>query len=204
MPDPNLKQSLREAFAAVAEDAIVLHTIELHHPVFNAPVRVVRNHSDTDSWLAVAKDPADIRRVLNALDAKTRKMTGLIARLEDSAPVDGGRMVPFVALAFEFDLPPVESVPQPEMQIVIDNVGHEIAEALDRAATSAQKITVIYRPYRADDIEGPGMDPPMRLTLFDARATALQVTARARLFDVGRRRFPWRRYDLDAFPMLAQ
>ncbi|MGN2393239.1 DUF1833 family protein, partial [Pelomicrobium sp. G1] len=61
MPDPALTAAIREAYASAPANEIVYHTLELRHPSFTQPLRVVR---DWDT---------------------------LTARLEESAPVDAGR-----------------------------------------------------------------------------------------------------------------
>ena len=47
-------------------------------------------------------------------------------RLEDNAPLDGGKDVEFIALAFDLQLPPVENIPVPEISLSLDNVSTEI------------------------------------------------------------------------------
>ncbi len=120
MPDPVLEQALREAYASAPADTVILHTIELRHPAFDdddgrpTAIRVVRDHVD------------------------------LTARLEATAPLDAGETVWFVALAFDLELPPVDSAPMPEISVTLDNVGREIVRHLDAAATSRARIEVTY------------------------------------------------------------
>ena len=131
-------------------------------------------------------------------------MLGLIARLEAGAPVDAGQMVSFIALGFELELPVKESIAVPEITLSMDNVGREITDALDLAATSMEKIEMTYRPYLSADVEGPQMEPPITLTLADVEATPLSVTARARLLDIGNLAFPGLDYKAANFPGLVR
>jgi hypothetical protein len=174
MPDPALSQALREAYAAAPADTVILHTLEIWHPSFTEPIRVVRD------------------------------MVDLEARLEAGAARDGGQNVTFIALAFDLDLPPVDTAPVPEIAITLDNVGQEIVDALEAAAISQDKIEVIYRPYLSTDLEGPQMDPPITLTLAEVEADTLRISGRARMLDAGNKSFPSITYTAQRFPGLAR
>lgn len=202
MPDPSLSAAIQEAYAAAPSDVVVLHTLEIRHPTFTTPIRVVRNFADEDTWTALGG--AGVTAVLDAMDAEDRALVGLVARLEADAPEDPGAYVAFIALAFDLDLPPVDTVPVPEITVTMDNVGREITDALDAAATSQDKIEVTYRPYLSTDIEGPQMDPPITMVLSEVEATPLQVTGRARMLDIGNKAFPAKFYTAKDFPGLAR
>ena len=207
MPDPSLSAAIREAYASAPSDVVTLHTMELRHPTFDAPIRVVLNYPDIATWLAL--NPVAVQAVLDALpppdaDGDPRDGVGLVARLEATAPANPGQMVAFVAMAFEFELPPVESVAVPEIMLAMDSVGREISDQLELAAISTDKIEVTYRPYLSTDIEGPEMDPPLTMTLSDVEANPLRVTGRARLIDFGGKAFPAELYTAKRFPSLAR
>lgn len=180
MPDPSLSAAIREAYASAPADVVILHTLELRHPAFRdddgnpTAIRVVRDHAD------------------------------LWARLEPGAPVDGGAIVRFVAMAFELELPPVDTAPVPEIAVTLDNVGREIVRHLDEAAISQDRIEVTYRPYLSTDLEGPQMDPPVTLVLTEVDVDALKVTGRARMLDIGNKAFPAETYTAKRFPGLAR
>jgi len=180
MPDPSLSAAIREAYAAAPSDVVILHTLELRHPAFvddvgnPTAIRVVRDHAD------------------------------LTARLEAGAPLDGGAMVMFIALAFDLSLPPVDTAPVPEITVTLDNVSREIVRHLDAAVATQDKIEIAYRPYLSSDLEGPQMDPPITLVLTEVEANALQVTGRARMLDIGNKAFPSETYTAKRFPGLAR
>ncbi len=153
---------------------MILHTLEIWHPTFTEPIRVVRDHAD------------------------------LTARLETGAPRDGALRVSFVALAFDLELPAVDTGPVPEITVTLDNVGQEIIDSLEAAAISQDKIDIIYRPYLSTDLEGPHMDPPIILTLSEVEADTLRVTGRARMGDAGNKSFPSITYTARRFPGLAR
>lgn len=203
MPDPSLSAAIQEAYAAAPSDVVILHTLEIRHPTFTQPIRVVRNFADEESWVVLGG--AEAQTVLDAMDPEDRDLVGLVARLEADAPEDAGQMVAFIALAFDLDLPPVDTIPVPEITVTMDNVGREITDALDAAAVSQDKIEVTYRPYLSTDIEGPQMDPPITMMLSEVEANPLQVTGRARrMLDVGTKAFPAKYYTAKDFPGLAR
>ncbi len=208
MPDPALEQAIREAYASAPSDTVILHTLELRHPAFvdddgdPTAVRVVRNFADAERWRDLGG--AEARAVLDALPTDARDRVGLVARLEADAPRDAGRMVPFVALAFDLELPPVDTAPVPEIAVTLDNVGREIVRHLDAAATSLERIEVTYRPYLSTDIEGPQMDPPITLTLTEVEVDVFRATGRARMLDIGNRAFPAETYTATRFPGLTR
>ena len=180
MPDPSLSAAIREAYASAPADVVTLHTLELRHPAFRdddgnpTAIRIVRDH--VDLW----------------------------ARLETGAPLDGGATVRFVAMAFEVELPAVDTAPVPEITVTLDNVGREIVRHLDEAAISQDRIEVTYRPYLSSDLEGPQMDPPITLVLSEVDVDSLKVTGRARMLDIGNKVFPSETYTAQRFPGLAR
>ena len=202
MPDPSLSEAIREAYATAPSDSIILHTLEFRHPDFSAPVRVVRNFPDEATWLA--QDASGVQAVLDGMEAPAREHVGLVARMEDDAPADAGDLVAFIAMAFDFDLPDVDTVPMPELRLIMDNVGRDLSRELDAAAVSQSPTTVTYRAYLSTDIEQHQNDPPLTLTLYDVKATTFRVTGRARITDIGNKPFPSELYTAKRFPNLAR
>ena len=180
MPDAALSQALQEAYASAPSEQIILHTLELRHPAFvdglgqTTAIRVVRDTADLD------------------------------ARLESSATLNGGEMVRFIAMGFELDLPPVDTLPVPEITVTLDNVSREIVRHLDAAAESQAVIVVTYRPYLSTDLQGPQMDPPIHLVLTEVEADIFRITGRARMLDVGNKAFPGINYTAKTFPGLTR
>ena len=207
MPDPSLSAALAEAYASAPADVIVLHTLEIRHPSFvengaAKPIRVVRNYEDTATWLSLGG--AEVRAALDGLDEEARRKVGLVARLEADAPHDAGLLVPFVALGFELELPPVDAIPVPEIVVTLDNVGREITRHLDAAAVSRERIEVTYRPYLSTDINGPQMDPPLTMTLSEVEVDVFRITGRARVLDIGNKAFPGEIYTIKKYPGLRR
>jgi len=180
MPNPQLSQSIKEAYASAPSDVVILHTLELRHPAFvdelsnPIAVRVVRDNQD------------------------------LTARLEATAPLNAGEMVTFTAMGFNLELPSIDTSPVPEISITLDNISRELVKHLDAAVQTQDKIEITYRPYLSTDLEGPQLDPPFTLVLTEVSADAMRITGRARMLDIGNKAFPSDVYNSLRFPGLSR
>ena len=170
MSDSTLSEALKEAYASAPSDVILLHTLELRHPAFmddggiRTAIRVVRDHVNHR------------------------------CRLEDTAPLNGGEEVEFLAMAFDLELPSVNTTPLPEITLTLDNVSREIMDYLDVAIEGQDMIEMTYRPYLSDDLSCPQMNPPITLVITDITADVMKVTATARMMDIGNKSFPAENY----------
>lgn len=174
MPDSTLQEAIKEAYATAPADKVILYTLELRHPAFTEPIRVVRNH--------VAFD----------------------ATLEIDAPVDPGALVTFQAFAFSLQLPEVSMGGNPEIVIDIDNVSREIVANIEKAVVTPYMIEVTFRVYLMDDPSGPQNNPPMHMVVRSISADVFKVTARAGFGDLSRMAYPKLVYTLERFPALAR
>ena len=173
MPDPALSAAIAEAYASAPVDQVIYHTLELWHPAFTVPIRVVRD------------------------------FTALDARIEAGAARDAGAVVTFVGFAFDIVPPDQTTTGVPQCVIEIDNVDREILAQIDQAVQTADQITVIYRAYLSDAVlDGPENDPPMELTMISVSATPFRIRATAGFPDLVNLRFPKLDYDLETFPGL--
>ena len=173
MPDFSLDAALKEAYASAPATEVILHTLEIRHPSFTTPIRVVRDHND------------------------------FAAFLEADAPINGGEQVTFVAMAFDFKLPDVTKATSPEIEISIDNVSAELTGYMDTASQSQELIEITYRPYLASDPSGPSMDPPLTLVVRSVNVTIFRVVAKAGFGDIANRKFPNQVYTTTRFPGLG-
>lgn len=173
MPDFTLEDALAEAYASAPSSEVILHTLEIRHPSFTVPIRVVRDFHDFTAYL------------------------------EADAPADPGAAVTFVAMAFDFSLPDVEKAVSPEIDISLDNVSGELIGYLDAAAQTPDLIEITYRPYLASDPSGPQMNPPLTLVIRSVSADVFRVRARAGFADLANRKFPNEVYDAERFPGLV-
>jgi hypothetical protein len=178
VPDPSVEAALKEAYASAPSEDVIVHTLEVRHPLF------VDEDGNPDSiWVTTNESP-------------------ITATIEEDAPVRGGEAVDFVSFPFTFSLAPIENTAVKEIQITIDNVDRRIVENLDLAVADTTKIQVCYRPFLASDLTGPQMDPPPTFTLSSVTVTALTVTARARISIDLNGAFPRRIYTAAEFPAL--
>lgn len=173
MPDSTLSEAIKEAYASAPTDVVILNTIELRHPAFDQPIRVVADY------------------------------VPVTAMLEPTAPSNAGEMVTFQAFAFDLTLPEILDRGVPELELVIDNVSREIIRNIELAILQVDKLELTYRAFLSNDLTyGPHNDPPMHLTITSIEADATKVTARASIADFVNKKFPNNDYDERQFPGL--
>lgn len=173
MPDSTLSQAIREAYAAAPAGVVIYHTLELRHPAFSTPIRVVRDWAD------------------------------LTCTLEADAPSDPGASVTFVRFAFDFTKPEVSASGVPQLTIEIDNVDRSIVANIEAALTTTDMVQATYREYLSSDLSGPQNDPPIHMTIMSITADVFRVKAVAGFPDLVNRRFPSLEYSSETFPGLV-
>lgn len=164
-------QAIAEAYATADMDEVILDTVELIHPGFV---------DDNGNPTAV--------RIVRAIEKSIQ------LRLEQNAPLNGGQIVSFVGVPFNFTMPAFKVGQVPSFQLAIDNVSREVTKYLEMAIAQITPITVIYRPYLASDPSGPQLDPPYQFTLTNAKADVFQITGTCTMNDVYNWPFPKRKY----------
>lgn len=172
MPDSTLSQALREAYASAPAGVVIYHTLELRHPAFSSPIRVVRDFAD------------------------------LTATLEATAPADPGATVSFVRFAFDFTKPEISATGVPQMTIEIDNVDRSIIANIEAALTTTSLVQATYREYISTDLSAPQNNPPISMTIMSITADVFRVKAVAGFPDLMNRRFPTLEYSAETFPGL--
>lgn len=173
MPNSNLSEALKEAYASAPSDVVIVSTLEIRHPAFAEPIRVVSDYIP------------------------------VTARLEANAPTDAGEMVEFQPFAFELTLPELMDKGIPELGLKIDNVSREILQNIELAMPLPDKLEITYRAYLSNDLaSGPHNDPPLHLTITSIEADALAITAKASVADFINKKFPNQEYDETRFPGL--
>jgi len=168
MPDSTLSLAIREAYASKPQ-VIVYHTLEIWHPAFTAPIRVVRDRAD------------------------------LLAILEASAPRDPATQVTFIGLQFDIVPPDASDAAAPVCKIELDNVSRDIVANIELSMGSSESISMIYRAYEENDLTGPANDPPLELTILTISATPFRVSATAGLLNFNNKKFPGLVYDSRTF-----
>lgn len=172
MTDTSLQDAIKEAYASAPSDEVILFTIEMRHPSFDAPLRVVRD------------------------------MQNLTATLEADAPENAGEEVLFIAYPFDIKPPDMDEYGKPELTITIDNVGREIMTYVEQAVAQRAVIDVTYRLYLASDLSGPQNNPPMTMQVTSITATPTSITMVASFPDLSSKAFPKKLYTLEQFPSL--
>lgn len=173
MPNTTLSEALKEAYASAPSDIIIVNTLEIRHPAFTAPIRVVSD------------------------------FVSVTAKLEANAPLNAGEMVEFLPFAFELSLPEMTDKGVPELGLRIDNVSREIMEHIELASPLPDKLEITYRAYLSNDLSsGPHNDPPLHLTIISIEADAVAITAKASVVDFINKKFPNQEYDENRFPGL--
>lgn len=176
MPDATLTAAIREAYASAPSDSIIYHTLEIWHPNFSVPIRVVRDRAD------------------------------LTAKLEASAPRNAGTLQTFVGFAFDIVPPDATFSAVPQCTIEMDNVSREILSQIEASLGSQEPITVIYRAFLSSNLAvGPENDPPLTLTVLAISATVFRLRATCGFGDLANKRFPSKDYTAAVFPgLIAQ
>lgn len=92
-------------------------------------------------------------------------------------------------------IPPTESdeAKAPTIQVQIDGVSNLVATQLEEATRQMERVEIVERIYVSDDLSGPAVLPPLRLTLKTVSINYTQVTGEASFSDPINRGFP--KYD---------
>ncbi len=183
-------EALEEAYASAPAGVESWDTLEINHPAFESPVRVVLDYGEKIGEIDDG-------------DGYTQDVYGRMLKLEGDAPFDPGETVAFLATAFEVRRPDQSPEHAPEMSIMIDNVPGDLMAALGPAATSGQSVDVIYREYLSDDPDTVHFRIA-GLKLHRVSATTLRIEGRLGFTDLFRRSFPNEYYNAADNPSLAR
>ena len=173
MPDPTLSAAIAEAYASAPVGQVVWETLEIWHPVFTMPIRVVRD------------------RV--ALDA----------RIEAGAARNAGEVVTFAPYPFDIVPPDMQAASVPQAQIAIDNITREIGRQLDAAIVAGQTTVVLWRSYLSGhQMDGPEHVPPIQMEVKTVTTAVARVQMTVGFRDLLNQAFPAIDYDTETFPGL--
>lgn len=118
-----VSEALQEAYASA--NAVELHTLEIRHPGFTQPIRLVQSHRDH------------------------------VLTLEADAPANAATAVTFVGASFGIEMPTVDENGQMRTRVTFDNVSAEIEDQLGPAVTLAQVAEITYRCFLDLDTSAP-------------------------------------------------
>lgn len=173
MTDSTLSAAVAEAYASAPLGVVTWETIEIWHPAFSAPIRVVRDGAS------------------------------LTARIEASALRDAGQVVTFTPYAFDLVPPDQSSTAIPQATLTIDNISREIGQQLDMAILDGRPTEVIWRTYLSgNELVGPEHLPPVRMQLIVTSLGVSEVRATIGFRDLMNASFPALEYDTETFPGL--
>jgi hypothetical protein len=172
MPDPALSAALAEAYASVPAGLVILDTLEIWHPDFSTPLRIVADQVAFDG------------------------------RLEPGAPRNAGQVVTFIPLAFRLRPPELSAEAVPVVEAEIDATDRLIVAEIDRAAASLDPVDIIWRRWIAATADDGPEYVVGGLTLRSASATPGRLVATAGWSDLLNERFPRLEYSREQFPTL--
>lgn len=173
MSDSTLSQAIKEAYASAPSDVVIVDTLELRHPAFTEPIRVVADYAPIQ------------------------------ARLEPSALQNPNEVVTFIPFAFSLKRPEVFDKGVPELEFSIDNVSGEIIDQIELAMSVPEKLEITYRAFLSNDLlSGPQNDPPITMTITFIEIDVMTISARASIVDFANKKFPNNEYDERTYPGL--
>lgn len=163
-----------EAVAIAPINSVALVTLELNHPDFDEPARVVADRQD------------------------------FTCTLEADAPYNPGQEVTFIALPVEVLLPEESTEgTAPSVSVSIGDVSQVITPYLEKATASLTPAELIVREYISTRPEQPARVPVIRMIVTDVSVTERRVTLQASYLDPANRGFPTRSYSSAEYPGLA-
>lgn len=164
--------ALQEAYAR-ARKTDVYETIELNHPTFATPVRII-----TGWQHPTAEDP----------------LTPM------SLPVGTGN-ADFIPCQVSVTPPGVDDSGPTPAKVTIDAVSDLLRTYLKGAVVSSLPITVIYRAYAVDDLSIPG-DVIDGLELWEVDLTGTEATGTLKFKELELQAFPLMTYDSVFYPAI--
>ena len=82
MPNDNLSEALREAYASAPDGIVILHTLDINHVNFSQPIRVVNGHSDITATLENGEEVDFLRYAFKVTLPQVVKNNAPEAKLE--------------------------------------------------------------------------------------------------------------------------
>ena len=156
---------------------------------------------------AVASAPAD-QVVLYTYEITHSTFPERILIVNDyqpfSAKLENGEDVDFVPCPVLVTAPEQsENGASPSIDVQIDGVSGILAERLDAALGTYEKIGIVERVYVSNDPSAPAVMPPLALTLRDVEVNETTVKASAAYDDPVNKGFPAKDYSIREYPGLT-
>lgn len=136
--DVLLSEAIAEAYSIAPVNDVILQTLEIRHPTFAIPVRLVADFGT----LITPGDP---------------DIFGWMLTLESNAPVDASASVLFQSCMFDITKPSQQAGQLPSITITVDNVAFAVSQYMDEAVSSRVPMQVTYREFLASNPSAPEM-----------------------------------------------
>lgn len=172
----SLTAAQKEAYARAKNSVIQLWTIELRHPTFVAPLRVVNYKSDFSTTL------------------------------EASAPSNAGEIVLFSALSMRMREPEIDTEADATISVQVDGVPGAVQPYLANANESIFPIQATLRAYQYDVTAGAPIDGAVSILHLQVRHIALTKTTVSLTMgytNTANRAFPSQNYTPETNPGLV-
>jgi hypothetical protein len=176
MPDPNLSEAIREAYAS-CKHGVIFHTLEIMNPSFTTPVRIVRDNANLTARLEYNAEynPGEV-----------------VAYTRCPFDVTPPEVVTTGPPQMKIEIDNVGRALMSQIDIAVHN-------------GTQGKTTVTYRQYLQDNLLlGPENDPPMKLTVTQIQATAFKLVIACGYPNFANKRFPGVEYTAEVFPGLIE
>lgn len=171
---PTFNDAWEEAQASCPPSVKQYDTLEIYHPSFAEPARIVANVGDDMSF-----------------------------GLEPGAPFDGGETVLFTACPLAVEWPEVRQGQPAQSKVSIDNVNRELVPKIRGALSVRAYIKVTFRQYLSSDLTEPAYGP-VEFILKDVQMVAATLTGNVVVSMLTSKRFPRqdKNYTYTQFPSL--
>jgi hypothetical protein len=120
-----------------------------------------------------------------------------------TAKLETGATVTFEPVGFRFSRPSSDASGLQELDVTIDNVDRRASDVVLAVSDSQIPTEIRYRPYSVNDLDQPGINPPILLFLRSARVTQFSVVGKASFMDLVNKSFLTDLYRRRSFPALG-
>lgn len=152
---------------------------------------------------ALASSDIVILETLELVFAPTSSRFLLVSNTVDiTATLETAEVVTFKAVGMKVKLPAKNKDGFQDLSITISNTNLEASDFLENTLLFDDPVICYYRPYLANDLSTPQVNPPLILYLSDAEITSEYVTVRASFADFLNKPFLSEKYTKNAFPAL--
>lgn len=152
---------------------------------------------------ALAKSDIVVLETLELVFAPTNSRILIVSNTVDIvATLETSEIVTFKAVGMKMKLPARNQNGFQDLTISISNINLEASDFLEKTLGYDDPVICYYRPYLANDLTMPQIDPPLTLYISDADITSEIVSVRASFADFLNKPFLSEKYTRTFFPAL--